>query len=165
MTKVEELKSKIDKVHALLGGGILKDFLSPEAYEEALPRFQEGLYELSFLNDQLKAEIEAEKTKFRREAYDQFQQDLALGRDKSDAIKSGNLVATARYTKEMPYSLPEIHAIFQQDGLAPPTCKTTIDLKALDSKQKKLYKSLEKITGVTVVVKDISGGDTEDADE
>jgi peroxiredoxin family protein len=165
MTKVEELKSKIDNIHFLLSGGILKDFLSEEAFEEALPRFQEGLYELTFLNDQLKAELEAEKTKFRREAYEQFQQDLALGRDKSDAIKSGNLVATARYTKEMPYSIPEVHSIFEREGLTAPACKTTIDVKALDSKQKKLYKSLEKITGVTVVVKDISGGDTEEADE
>lgn len=165
MTKVEQLKSRIDEIHFLLSGGILREFLNDEDYQEALPRFQEGLYELSFLNDQLKAEVEAEKTKFRREAYDQFQNDLAQGRDKSDSIKNGNFIAIARYTKEMPYSVPEVHSIFEREGLPSPVCKTTIDLKAMDTKQKKLYKSLEKVTGVTVVVKDISAGDGEESDE
>ncbi len=165
MTKVEQLKSRIDEIHFLLSGGILREFLNDADYQEALPRFQEGLYELSFLNDQLKAEVEAEKTRFRREAYEHFQDDLARGLDKSDSIKNGNFVAIARYTKEMPYSVPEVHAIFEREGLPSPICKTTIDLKAMDAKQKKLYKSLERVTGVTVVVKDVNSGDAEDSDE
>ena len=155
MSKIEDLKNQLEQTRHLLGGAILKEFLTPEQYSRALPRFQELLLAVSEQELQLQAEVEAEKTKFRREAYDLFSEQLANGLSDTKSIKSGNLVAFARYTKDIPFSIPEIHSAFEREGLSPPPMKTAIDAKLLDSKQKKFYKTLERVTGVTVVVKDL----------
>jgi hypothetical protein len=164
MSIIEDLYKEVEKLEELVEhGGILREFLPEEYWDASLQRFADIKASLVDKRDQLQAEIEREKTRFRQEAQSLFQEKLA---NREDMPRSYSTVpqfyAIPRLSREVPYSVTEIHSIFQESGLNPPPVKITIDTAKLDKEQKKVWKTLERVVGVSCIVKESNTTESED---
>lgn len=163
MNQIQDLQKQIDSiVECIENGDILRDFIPAEALETAKRQYVSQWLALRELKQQLEACMDAEKTKFRQLAQAQFTDAFSSG-GSIGGISNGYFTATPRYSRVVPYSVAEIHHIFQHNGLKSPPIKSTIDTKLLDAEQRKLYKTLEKVVGVSCIVKSVSG--SEDPEE
>lgn len=159
---MEKLLNEIDTLRKFIeDGDILKFWLSGEELAIAKVRYQEIKSQLQEKLEQLNAEVESEKTRFRQECHAHFQESLANNKPISSMQRDG-LIAVPRYSRDVPYSIPEIHSIFQDNGLDPPPVKMQIETKLMSTAQKKIYKGLERITGVSVVVRSASSSEDDE---
>jgi hypothetical protein len=159
---MEKLLQEIDTLRKFIeDGDILKFWLSGEDLAMAKVRYQEIKSQLQEKLEQLNAEVENEKTRFRQECHAYFQESLANNKPIS-AVQKDGLIAVPRYNRDVPYSIPEIHSIFQENGLEPPPIKMQIETKLMSSPQKKVYKGLERVTGVSVVVRSVASSEDDE---
>jgi hypothetical protein len=158
---ISKLSDEIQEIRSMLDDGyILKNFVPEDQLSAAITMYQSLKHALKDKQDQLDALVESERTKFRQKCHAEFQDKLARG-ESITSLCEGSMVATPRYTRDVPYSILEIHQIFQENDLNAPPVKSSIDTKSMDSAQKRLYKSLERVTGVTVVIREGSQGEDE----
>lgn len=164
MSNIEDLYNEVEKLEELVEhGGILRQFIPQEHWEASLARFVELKASLTDKRNQLQAEIERERTRFRQEAQALFQEKLANREDLPRSYSTTpQFYAIPRLSREVPYSVTEVHSIFQEAGLNPPPVKITIDTAKLDKEQKKVWKTLERVVGVSCIVKESNSTDSED---
>jgi hypothetical protein len=163
MSKVRELSERLKELRDEIDNGtILKYFVPEDKLADAKCRYQSILTQITETSEQLDALIAAEKSKFRQAAQAEFLDKLS-NKQPIDPISDGDFIAKPRYTRSVPHPLDDIMDIFNRNNVAPPNIKHDLDLKSMNASQKKLYKSLEVITGVTVVVS--SAGEDQNSDE
>jgi hypothetical protein len=152
-------KEQLEELSRLVNDGqLLRKWLPREVWEQAEAEYVQLRLELLEAQKQLESVLESDKNRFRQDVQAVFMQAFSEGKVMSP-ISEGNLTAYPRFSKVVPYSVAEVHSIFSNHGLKDPPIKSSIDVKSLDTEQRKLYKSLEKIVGVSCTIRSSSGSE------
>jgi len=152
-------REQLEELSRLLNDGqILRRWLPQEVWEQAEADYVQFRLELLEAQKQAESILESDKNRLRQDAGAIFMQAFSEGKTMSP-VSEGNFTAYPRFSKVVPYSVAEIHSIFSNHGLKDPPIKSSIDVKSLDTEQRKLYKSLEKIVGVSCTIRSSSGSE------